>query len=842
MKKIKLWLIELLLISIVIGFGVNYVFYEPTEMNAFIASKIYKAPANNYFKNDYFYKLVVDAYNLENGTSIPYTTNLSLDQLKTIKSLTLECELEYDYDTWEQYCKEGTLINDLSGLEKLTSLDKLEIYGLKLQTIDVSMLTSLISLSIIDSNIENIDLSRNTELAVLTLSNNKLTSLDVSKNLELIWLDVDNNNLLASLDLTNNTKLDTLYAVNTAISTIDVSKNTLLKKLYLGEEMIQGMGCPEDECELPVYQSYITNIDLSNNKLLEELAIDNAPIERLNLSNNTKLQVLSATSTLLTSLDVSNNLELVELQVGSSKLNNLELGNVPLLELGADLNNLTALNFNEYQNQLIYLSLNGNPINSLDISNLTKLESLVVTGTNLNELDVSKNTNLKYFAFGENFKNNNELKGDFDVTNINLENNTSLEIIYISGANIADLDLSKNVDLEYLVLQNMPITELDLSKNTNVSILYIANTEIKNLNLVHLEKIESLGIINSPIDNLTFGNISELYGLLLNNTNIKQIDLRLASELSYLEIFDNSFGEELYIYKGGEVSVNNTVKLPESYKTEGIVWESKDTSKATVTSDGVVSTLTSGIVNIVGTVKSKNIYYGEYEDEEEYFDVYTTTSVVNIIEIGSDKYIIDEENSQILINDTDEDVISDNIIVPKNIDLDIDLDNKTLKVKYKDNFLKTFDLVNVDLGGNITSDENILLDDSIIVNENKKYFSHIDFNTTVSEMKDMINTTGEIIIMNKDNEVLEGDVNVGTGSSVMIKINDDVYKYTIIIYGDVIGDGVLNLFDVMKMANYVYVSNDSLKGVYKDAADYNNDKVYDIKDIMQSARKIYNNQ
>ena len=66
-----------------------------------------------------------------------------------------------------------------------------------------------------------------------------------------------------------------------------------------------------------------------------------------------------------------------------------------------------------------------------------------------------------------------------------------------------------------------------------------------------------------------------------------------------------------------------------------------------------------------------------------------------------------------------------------------------------------------------------------------------------------------------------------------------MYQYTIVIYGDTDGDGDLMLPDIMKIANYIYVNKNSLKGAFLEAADYTKDKTYNIQDIMKPANKLY---
>ncbi len=78
------------LILLVIGYGIECAFFKPIALNRYIASNIYKTPANSAFHDDKFYQCVVDSYNSSNQASIPYTTSLTDSQLGKITKLNCE--------------------------------------------------------------------------------------------------------------------------------------------------------------------------------------------------------------------------------------------------------------------------------------------------------------------------------------------------------------------------------------------------------------------------------------------------------------------------------------------------------------------------------------------------------------------------------------------------------------------------------------------------------------------------------------------------------------------------------------------------------------------------------
>ena len=77
MKKKIIYLSSFILITLGVGIFINQAFFKPTEINSFIATKIYSSPANKAFTDDNFYKCVIDEYNKDHSTKLPYTTNLS---------------------------------------------------------------------------------------------------------------------------------------------------------------------------------------------------------------------------------------------------------------------------------------------------------------------------------------------------------------------------------------------------------------------------------------------------------------------------------------------------------------------------------------------------------------------------------------------------------------------------------------------------------------------------------------------------------------------------------------------------------------------------------------------
>ena len=144
--------------------------------------------------------------------------------------------------------------------------------------------------------------------------------------------------------------------------------------------------------ELDLHQNNLTALDLSKLAALDKLTIGVNNFETIDLSANTELTTFDANCTAdgnLTSLDLSKNTKLSTLKANNNKIQtidlskNLSLKNVYLLG-----NGLTAVNFGENTTAKIYISLNNNKLETLDMTALTGLStgSLLLLNNNLTEV------------------------------------------------------------------------------------------------------------------------------------------------------------------------------------------------------------------------------------------------------------------------------------------------------------------------------------------------------------------------------------------------------------------------------------------------------------------------
>ena len=333
---------------------------NPTKINSMIASVVNKgAPANKAFEDENFYKAVVDAYNKENKTSLPYTTNLTDEQLKNITFVIC-------------YSSE---MNSSKGIEKLTNLKELDLQDNNLSSIDLSNNTVLTVLKLRNNDLTAIDLSKNTALETLYLYDNNLSSIDLSNNAALTSLKLWDSDLTA-IDLSNNTVLTVLELRNNDLTAIDLSKNTALTSLYL-------------------YDNNLSSIDLSKNTALTSLNLDNNNLSNIDISKNTALTSLSLADNNFTEIDLNNNTTLTGLSLGFNNFTEIDISkNTALKYLDLRYTNLSSIDLSN-NTALTYLNLRSNDLIKIDVSKNTALTSLDLYGNKLSNIDVSNNTALK---------------------------------------------------------------------------------------------------------------------------------------------------------------------------------------------------------------------------------------------------------------------------------------------------------------------------------------------------------------------------------------------------------------------------------------------------------------
>ncbi len=406
---------------------------------------------------------------------------------------------------------------------------------------------------------------------ITTLEVNNLSITDftgIEDFVGLTHLDVGNNNA-GSIDITNLVLLEFVRLDAMSLTSIDLSKNTALVDL---------------RCS---FNSGITSIDVSNNKLLETAHIGNNSLTSINLDNNTLLYELRMSHNNLTSVDLSKNTALTELNLSNNELSYLNLKNSnntnialinitsnPLLScvLVDDANysttnwtdiddatsfsdsycrytaipdasfesRLNALGYDDVSGDgqvpttlienvtYLYVPVNaGSPITSLSgIEDFVSLERLICSGSRLTSIDLSNSPNLTEANLSNNL-----------LTTISVNGLTALENLQLSGNSLSTIDVTTNTSLTILDLSGSDLTTLNVINNTALETLDIGNNEISTIDLS----------TNTLLESFTFSSTSVSSLDLSNNINLYYVEGEYADNLTELDLSALPLLDEVYL-------------------------------------------------------------------------------------------------------------------------------------------------------------------------------------------------------------------------------------------------------------------------------------------------------
>ncbi len=763
MKKTLKILLPILIICIV-G-SVYYNLTKPTKINSFIASKIYKTPANKAFTDENFYKCVVDAYNEKNNTSVAYTTNLTDEQLKTITKLKCSGLNKVNEEK----------IKDTEGLEKLTSLISLYLNDNQLMELDVSKNMELEYLDVYNNQLTYIDVSKNLELYFFRITNNQLTYIDISKNAELTVLGISGNQL-TEINLSSNTKLQDLQLSDNKLTVIDISKNNALKELDVDFNQLTNLDVSNNVSltYLNASHNQLTTLYL-NSLSLTELSVDNNQLTNLDLSRNTKLKWLAVYNNQLTTLNIYNNTELTTLGVSKNKLTQLNISNnIALKSLSVDNNNLITLDvsnnvalnsLNVSDNQLIlldvsnnlsldYLNVENNQLTKLDVSNNKKLETLYIYSNHFTENkgiykdDIFDNTNsvVKLPEGKTSTITNNILKDKIEfVDKVDTSNQGYYQYDLRFEHNLANAGNTYDVELNLYVIEATSnkydinaeegyiYTKTDTDEETilsNISLNYGEASIEDNKLLIKFdgELIKSFDIVNVSSD---VYKITDDY-LYYENGDMMDSNFKLTNA-TYTMIEDYTHNSKMSIkYNGKEIDILDLVTY----------W-SKDYD---LTKDYIFveEELNLDLINTKNLIKEvvDNKLIIRYNDE--------IFKRIDIVKIESNKYDLSKKYIYTGISSLDLNDI--NVINGQKI-----VENNKLLIKYNDDLLKEYQVISINFGEYKTYNDLLVLPEDI----------------TYEELTSNITTNGITYkIFNGGNEITEG--NIIEGMIVKIYYGDEV--------------------------------------------------------------------
>lgn len=192
-----------------------------------------------------------------------------------------------------------------------------------------------------------------------------------------------------------------------------------------------------------------------------------------------------------------------------------------------------------------------NLLESLKLSDNTKLNILDCSKNNLNALGVTALIDLKILNCGLNrisdlnISNNTKLEELFcdhnQIANLNLKNNTELLVLNCAGNRLSNLTLTYNWKLKYLDFSSNLFELLDLMYQVKLEYLDCSKNPLTSLflnNMVELRK--AIMIDNDLITRVNFGHNYRLEELICRDNDLLAIiDLAGATALKYMNCSNN---------------------------------------------------------------------------------------------------------------------------------------------------------------------------------------------------------------------------------------------------------------------------------------------------------------
>ena len=143
----------------------------------------------------------------------------------------------------------------------------------------------------------------------------------------------------------------------------------------------------------------------------------------------------------------------------------------------------------------------------------------------------------------------------------------------------------------------------------------------------------------------------------------------------------------------------------------------------------------------------------------------------------------------------------------------------------------------------ISDSDFLIFDESLREDTINNQISKIEPDTKTSDLLNKITynkDSYDVVVKNINGEVISDDTLVGTGTTINLVTKDtkDIIRtYTVIIYGDVNGDGEISPSDYVKVKNNI-LGIESLNDLYKISGDVNNDEQISPSDYVKIKNKI----
>ncbi|MBQ2639731.1 MAG: hypothetical protein IJF92_03110 [Bacilli bacterium] len=778
--------------------------------------------------------------------------------------------------------KEIKLNNEISNIEMPDN-------NLDNKNLNLSNFPNLWRLNVSGTGIESLNVSNSNNLKDLQAVNNNISSLNVSgcSALKEVWL-ADNN--LKSINLNDNINLEELNLYANPLKQLNLSNNVNLKSLVIGTVL------PSDNTR----KTEITDLDLSLQEKLELIHLYPSNLEHISLNANNNIQTFMSKENPLTRNEfmVLFNENLTNLDIRYPGFESIDLSNVINLEeliITGD-NNLKSINLRNNV-ALKNLQLVSNGLNDIDISQNVNLERLYLGSNKLHNLDLSRNTNLKHLGLGDNDLSSIDVSRNINLAGLNLYNNKLSSIDLTNNTVLEEINLSGNPlnKTQSLLLGKKTIIDspVKLPETSNLPTSWYNTTYEAEEGSGAI--IEDNNVTAKKLKDFTVREVNSRYAATINMEVIAYSSDKYDLKKDYIDIGTTEFNiEDIEVSESCTKEIvtdeNGNRRLVIKYENEEIgSWDivSYKSTKYNLNQpyilvglndlnldDIEVSNCTKEIAGNKLLIKygdeikdyiilsyksdkydlSKNyIYLGnndlsldsietsgfdkQIEDNKLVLKYYFATKEYDLLTLSSDKYFISKTGIYYGEEPVSVEEFKNNI----ETDLEIkvfrnDVELTTGNISYGD-VVKVYSNTYGEVHSYTLVEE--YLDVSKLDIDNN-VIEKVKVGDSFKDIKDKIDTTGTIKLIDKDNNEVEDTTgrSLRTGDTIRIELSNEVEEYQISISGDVNGSGKIDVGDLSKVLTDV-MDVEKIEGeCYQKAADYNEDGRLGVGDLSKLLTKL----
>lgn len=300
-------------------------------------------------------------------------------------------------------------------------------------------------------------------------------------------------------------------------------------------------------------------IDLSGNTKLEMLYIDSANLKRLNLPKDAPLKEISIENTLLEGIDLNDYKGLQKIKIEDNELiSKMDFRDFPeLSELICNSN--TELSHFNVSNcpELKVLKCGSNALSDLPVSGCENIEELRCDDNRfLTSLDLSAFPKLTELDCSRNY-----------ITELDLSCCPELTELFCVYNSLTSLDLRSNLKLKHLTCGGNPFKEFDVSGYSNLESLSCWGCELTSLNFTGCSNLSRLVCTNNKLTSLDLTACPKLDGLYCEENNLTSLDISKCPELvdlvNAVNPTESKDGKSVYYHdeKIGHLSVDKGIEL-----------------------------------------------------------------------------------------------------------------------------------------------------------------------------------------------------------------------------------------------------------------------------------------